>query len=141
MSEILFQHEEQVQAFFAGINNRDVAAIEAALEEMTSSEAVRALLMLKEEDRTATLELIGPTFAADLVEEIPTEQAAEMAEYKSKRRALQPEAMDAADVAGQVVDAIRAQRFYVITHPESLDQIRARFDRILAGENPQPPIV
>lgn len=73
--------------------------------------------------------------------DLTTEQAAEMAEYKAKRRALQPDAMDAADVAGQVVDAIRGQRFYVITHPESLDQIRARFDRILAGENPQPPIV
>lgn len=73
--------------------------------------------------------------------DLTTEQAAEMAEYKAKRRAQQPEAMDAADVAGQVVDAIRAQRFYVITHPESLDQIRARFDRILACENPQPPIV
>ncbi len=73
--------------------------------------------------------------------ELTTEQAAEMAEYKATRRAQQPEAMEAADVAGQVVDAIRAQRFYVITHPESLDQIRARFDRILAGENPQPPIV
>lgn len=72
--------------------------------------------------------------------ELTTEQAAEMAEYKAKRRAQQPEAMEAADVAGQVVDAIRAQRFYVITHPESLDQIRARFDRILAGDNPQPPI-
>ena len=73
--------------------------------------------------------------------DLTTEQAAEMAEYKAKRRALQPDAMDAADVAAQVVDAIRAQRFYVITHPESLDQIEARFDRIVAGENPQPPIV
>ena len=62
------ENEAQVQAFFAGINDRDVQAIESALEEMTSSEAVRALLMLKEEDRTATLELIGPTFAADLVD-------------------------------------------------------------------------
>lgn len=73
--------------------------------------------------------------------DLTTEQAAEMAEYKAKRRAQQPEAMDAADVAGQVVDAIRRQRFYVITHPESADQMRARFDRIVAGENPQPPDV
>jgi NAD(P)-dependent dehydrogenase (short-subunit alcohol dehydrogenase family) len=73
--------------------------------------------------------------------ELTGEQAAEMAEYKAKRRAQQPDAMDAADVAGQVVDAIRRQRFYVITHPESTDQMRARFDRIVAGENPQPPTV
>ena len=73
--------------------------------------------------------------------ELTTEQAAEMAEYKAKRRAQQPDAMDAADVADQVVDAIRAQRFYVITHPESTEQIKARFDRIVAGENPQPPVV
>lgn len=73
--------------------------------------------------------------------ELTTEQAAEMAEYKAKRRALQPDAMDAADVAGQVVDAIHAQRFYVITHPESLGQMSARFGRILDGENPRTPDV
>jgi NAD(P)-dependent dehydrogenase (short-subunit alcohol dehydrogenase family) len=72
--------------------------------------------------------------------DLTTEQAAEMAEYKAKRRAQQPEAMEAADVAAQVVDAIHRQRFYVITHPESLDQMRVRFDRILAGENPEPPV-
>lgn len=73
--------------------------------------------------------------------EMTSEQAAEMTEYKAARRALQPEAMDAADVAGQVVDAIRDRRFYVITHPESVEQMRARFDRIVAGDNPLPPAV
>jgi NAD(P)-dependent dehydrogenase (short-subunit alcohol dehydrogenase family) len=71
--------------------------------------------------------------------ELTGEQAAEIAEYKARRRAQQTTAMDAADVAGQVVDAIRHRRFYVITHPESVEQIQARFDRILRGENPQPP--
>ena len=73
-----------------------------------------------------------------LAYELTTEQAAEMAEYKARRRAQQPDAMDAADVAGQVADAIREQRFYVITHPESRDAMRERFDRIVRGENPQP---
>lgn len=74
-----------------------------------------------------------------LAYELTTEQAAEMAEYKARRRAQQPDAMDAADVADQVADAIREQRFYVITHPESIDAMRDRFDRIVRGENPQPP--
>lgn len=73
--------------------------------------------------------------------ELTGEQAAEMAEYKARRRAQQPDAMDAAEVADQVVAAIRAQRFYVITHPECLGEVRARFDRILAGDDPRPPIV
>jgi NAD(P)-dependent dehydrogenase (short-subunit alcohol dehydrogenase family) len=71
--------------------------------------------------------------------ELTTEQAAEVSEYKSRRRAQQPDAMDAERVADMVVDAVREQRFYVITHPESVDEMRARFDRIVAGDNPRAP--
>ncbi|MCB1606684.1 MAG: magnesium transporter [Xanthomonadales bacterium] len=138
MSEILFQHEEQVQAFFAGINNRDVAAIEAALEEMTSSEAVRALLMLKEEDRTATLELIGPTFAADLVEEIPTEQAAEIVEQLDEAKAAEIiEEMNASDAVDIIQDLDAADAELILNQMDSEDAaaIRklARYDEDVAG--------
>ena len=36
-------------------------------------------------------------------------------------------------------DAVLANRFYVITHPESIDNMRNRFDRIVNGENPVKP--
>jgi NAD(P)-dependent dehydrogenase (short-subunit alcohol dehydrogenase family) len=44
--------------------------------------------------------------------------------------------MDPADVADQVAGAIRAGRFYVLTHPEMGESIRARTERVLAGEPP-----
>jgi NAD(P)-dependent dehydrogenase (short-subunit alcohol dehydrogenase family) len=73
--------------------------------------------------------------------ELTPQQAEEMAEYKSKRRQqLRDEAIDADDVARQVRNAVIANRFYVITHPESVDNMRARFDRIVNGENPIKPL-
>jgi NAD(P)-dependent dehydrogenase (short-subunit alcohol dehydrogenase family) len=73
--------------------------------------------------------------------ELTPQQAEEMLEYKSKRRQqLRDEAIDADDVARQVRDAVIANRFYVITHPESVDNMRARFDRIVNGENPIKPL-
>jgi NAD(P)-dependent dehydrogenase (short-subunit alcohol dehydrogenase family) len=72
--------------------------------------------------------------------ELTPEQAAEMAEYKARRkRQLTEEAIDADDVAAQVGDAIVANRFYVITHPESVQNMRDRFTRILEAANPEAP--
>lgn len=75
-----------------------------------------------------------------LAYELTPQQAAEMVEYKSRRKQqLQSEALDAGDVAVQVRDAVLANQFYVITHAESIDNMRNRFDRIIAGENPIKP--
>ncbi len=75
-----------------------------------------------------------------LAYQLSTEQAAEMAEYKGKRKQqLKDEALDAEDVAIQVRDAVLEDRFYVITHPESVDNMRDRFERILDGSNPIKP--
>jgi NAD(P)-dependent dehydrogenase (short-subunit alcohol dehydrogenase family) len=41
------------------------------------------------------------------------------------------------DVARQVVEAIRAERFYVVTHPELLPFVRARCDDVVEGRNPR----
>jgi NAD(P)-dependent dehydrogenase (short-subunit alcohol dehydrogenase family) len=72
--------------------------------------------------------------------ELTPEQAAEMAEYKARRRRqLTEEAIDADEVALQVRDAVLVNRFYVITHPESLTNMSDRFDRILNDRNPEPP--
>ncbi len=72
--------------------------------------------------------------------ELTPDQAAEMADYKARRRQqLRDDALDAEVVAVQVRDAIVERRFYVITHPASIDNIRERFDRIVAGDNPVTP--
>lgn len=44
--------------------------------------------------------------------------------------------LDPAEVADQVLDAIRAKRFYLLTHPEWSSTITARVERIVSGENP-----
>lgn len=44
--------------------------------------------------------------------------------------------LDPAEVAAQVVDAIRAKRFYVLTHPEWKSMISGRVDRIVNDQNP-----
>lgn len=40
------------------------------------------------------------------------------------------------EVARQALDAIKNRRFYIFTHPESINWMRARFDAILAGNDP-----
>jgi short-subunit dehydrogenase len=53
-------------------------------------------------------------------------------------RSMEEEALPPERIAEQVVAAIREERFYVLTHPGSLDPIRARFDAILTERNPTP---
>jgi NAD(P)-dependent dehydrogenase (short-subunit alcohol dehydrogenase family) len=73
--------------------------------------------------------------------ELTTEQAAQQARYKERRAAQKSsdDAMEPDEVAEQVLDAVRANRFYVITHDSIQDNLQNRFDRILARSNPQPP--
>ena len=74
-----------------------------------------------------------------LAYELTPDQTEEMLEYKAAPPAAAT-AMEADEVAVQVSRRGPANRFYVITHPESIANMRARFDRILAGENPiEPP--
>lgn len=73
--------------------------------------------------------------------ELTPQQADEMTVYKARRREqLRDDAMDADEVAVQVRDAVLTNRFYVITHDDSIDNMRARFDRIVSGENPIKPV-
>ena len=44
--------------------------------------------------------------------------------------------IDPADVADQVVDAVRTGRFWILTHPESVASVQARVDAIVQGESP-----
>jgi NAD(P)-dependent dehydrogenase (short-subunit alcohol dehydrogenase family) len=53
--------------------------------------------------------------------------------------------MEPAEVAAKVLDAIRANRFYVFTHPEHKEELREVFDEIIAvypdGETPADRLV
>jgi NAD(P)-dependent dehydrogenase (short-subunit alcohol dehydrogenase family) len=50
------------------------------------------------------------------------------------------EGMPPSEVADMVFDAIRDERFYVLTHPESeKETVRARFEAILGETDPPPP--
>jgi hypothetical protein len=64
---------------------------------------------------------------------------AQIAEYKDRRKQQTTTAMEPDEVAEQVCDAIRTNRFYVITHPASIANMQDRFDRIVSGENPIEP--
>jgi hypothetical protein len=53
--------------------------------------------------------------------------------------------MEPDEIAAKVIDAIRANRFYVFTHPEHKDELREVFDEILAdypdGDTPPDRMV
>jgi NAD(P)-dependent dehydrogenase (short-subunit alcohol dehydrogenase family) len=74
-----------------------------------------------------------------LAYELTTDQMTQIAEYKGRRKQQLVTAMEPDEVADQVCDAIRTNRFYVITHPASIANMQDRFDRILTGENPIEP--
>jgi NAD(P)-dependent dehydrogenase (short-subunit alcohol dehydrogenase family) len=72
--------------------------------------------------------------------ELTPQQAEEMVVYKTRRREqLRDDAIEADDVAIQVRDAVLANHFYVITHDDSIANMRARYDRIVNRENPIKP--
>jgi NAD(P)-dependent dehydrogenase (short-subunit alcohol dehydrogenase family) len=70
---------------------------------------------------------------------LDTDQMAQVATYKARRREQWAGATDPSDIADQVCDAVRANRFYVLTHPGSLDVFEARARRILDGDDPVEP--
>jgi NAD(P)-dependent dehydrogenase (short-subunit alcohol dehydrogenase family) len=45
------------------------------------------------------------------------------------------------EVADQVADAVKANRFYVLTHPEMKPAVEARMGDILEGRNPSGPVM
>ena len=54
-------------------------------------------------------------------------------------RRLVPAGMPAAQVADAVFEALRKDRFYILTHPEGKEAVRTRMEDILQGRNPTPP--
>jgi NAD(P)-dependent dehydrogenase (short-subunit alcohol dehydrogenase family) len=62
----------------------------------------------------------------------------EAAGWETLRQQMQT-AMPPAQVAAAVFQAIRAERFYILTHPEGKDWLRTRMEDILQQRNPTPP--
>jgi NAD(P)-dependent dehydrogenase (short-subunit alcohol dehydrogenase family) len=68
---------------------------------------------------------------------IESDKLDEIAAYKARRRTqLATVALDPAAVADQVCEAVKANRFYVLTHPDTRDAFAERAARIVAGDNP-----
>ncbi len=63
----------------------------------------------------------------------------EAAGWETLRQQLQT-GMPPAQVAEAVFQAIREERFYILTHPEGKDWIRTRMEDILQERNPTPPV-
>lgn len=67
----------------------------------------------------------------------PVPLSPEMQAGRAAFQALIAASTPPAEIAGIVFDAIRREQFYIITHPEWLDVIRLRTDKLLAMENPE----
>lgn len=87
----------------------DAVRLNALLERLSLSEALRELLDLDQEDRRTVLTLVSPEMAADLVEEAPHEIGAGLLEELETARAVQIiDEMDSdvqADLIGGMEDA------------------------------------
>jgi len=68
----------------------------------------------------------------------PVRDAAAEVARKYVKRAID-EGMTPAAVADRVIEAVRADRFWVFPHPEWVDMVVRRFERIAEGLNPEPP--
>ena len=75
---------------------------------------------------------------AELRDEGPRTRSQDVAKAMSDK-AVSSGHLTAAHVAELVFDAIRVNRFYILSHPHALGALRTRFDDILEGRNPTDP--
>lgn len=75
---------------------------------------------------------------AELRDEGPRTRSQEIAKAMGDK-AVSSGHLSAAQVAAMVFDAIRADRFYIYSHPHALSSLRTRFEDILEGRNPTDP--
>ncbi|MCU0951699.1 MAG: SDR family oxidoreductase [Burkholderiaceae bacterium] len=74
---------------------------------------------------------------AELAPEAPT--ASQKQAQAAIAKAVDSGRLSAAEVAAMTFDAIAADRFYVLTHPQILPTVELRFDDILQQRNPSDP--
>jgi len=61
-------------------------------------------------------------------------------EFHALVQAMVEQGIPAEAVAGAVIDAVKEQRFWILTHPEFEARIRERVEDMLAGRNPKPQV-
>lgn len=66
--------------------------------------------------------------------------AAQLALESGLRKAVRSGRLSAADVAQAVFEAVREERFWILTHPRIAGAVRARMEDILEGRNPRDPL-
>jgi NAD(P)-dependent dehydrogenase (short-subunit alcohol dehydrogenase family) len=71
----------------------------------------------------------------------PEREVVGVAEMRGALQALVDSGIPAAAVADRVLDAVRTNTFYILTHPELNDALQTRFDDILQGRPPSPTII
>jgi len=74
-----------------------------------------------------------PPEVAAIDESAPAEVPPSLAGFRDGIRGLVDMGIDPAEVAGVVLDGIRAGRFWILTHPTTVDVARRRWDAI-AGD-------
>jgi NAD(P)-dependent dehydrogenase (short-subunit alcohol dehydrogenase family) len=72
--------------------------------------------------------------------EARAKSAEDLAREVKMRRAVQSGRLSAADIANRVLEAVRDERFYVLTHPRILPAVEARLRDILEGRDPGSPL-
>jgi short-subunit dehydrogenase len=83
----------------------------------------------------------GRNRPAELQNEMDEETRRQRAEQTRQRLAYFNEhGMPPSQVAGIVFDAIREERFYILTHPNIKERVRTRMEDIIAERNPTPPV-
>ena len=71
-----------------------------------------------------------------MTNEGPAGNPAQMAAMEQAFRAALAAGLAPADVAAAVLEAIRDERFYILTHEETKGRVRAKMEDILGGANP-----
>ena len=91
-------------------------------------------------DVATDLDLSARNRPAEFRDQLPPEREAEIDRLSGHRYDRhQVEGISPAAVASLVVDGIRDERFYLLTHAEPiLSRVRLRMEAILAGANPPP---
>jgi NAD(P)-dependent dehydrogenase (short-subunit alcohol dehydrogenase family) len=72
---------------------------------------------------------------------VPEHEVDGAAELRDAVQSLVDGGIPAAPVADRVIDAVRSNTFYILTHPELDDALRTRFDDILERRPPSPTMI
>jgi NAD(P)-dependent dehydrogenase (short-subunit alcohol dehydrogenase family) len=72
--------------------------------------------------------------------EARAKSAEDLAREATMRMAVQSGRLSAAEIANRVFEAVRHERFYVLTHPRILPAVEARMRDILEGRDPGSPL-